>query len=255
MNKPSFITVTGVDKFTSPSSLRILATNYNIFEFAWLLSSEKAGKANRYPSLSVVRRHVRALANQYRVPRVAFHLCGDWAQHLAAGGCVPDPLRDLFELAGSTRKFRIQLNLRSPTLVNHEEIQRSAAEGDLRRYNVGRVIVPVRNVFPPNAFGDASVNGAIAYLTDCSGGRGILPDRWPALPQGVAQDLSPPASPRFGFAGGLNPGNVAEQIARISSVAGSTPYWIDMETGVRTEDDKFNLEKAVQVWLQVRSIY
>ena len=75
-----------------------------------------------------------------------------------------------------------------------------------------------------------------AVLFDESAGRGISPDTWDA----------PLAGHFCGYAGGLNPDNVAQNLAIIAKVAAGHETWIDMETGVRT-NDVFDLAKARRV--------
>jgi phosphoribosylanthranilate isomerase len=50
---------------------------------------------------------------------------------------------------------------------------------------------------------------------------------------------------RFGFAGGIGPDNVKRVIREISAKV-DAPFWIDMESGVRT-DDRFDLNKVRRV--------
>jgi phosphoribosylanthranilate isomerase len=75
-----------------------------------------------------------------------------------------------------------------------------------------------------------------AVLFDASAGRGISPDRWDAPLQGHF----------CGYAGGLNPDNVRGNIEAIEKVAPDYTTWIDMESGVRT-DDVFDLAKVRRV--------
>jgi hypothetical protein len=46
-----------------------------------------------------------------------------------------------------------------------------------------------------------------------------------------------------GYAGGLGPDNLAEELRRIEEVAGDAEVWIDMETNVRTAE-RFDLDKV-----------
>ena len=74
-----------------------------------------------------------------------------------------------------------------------------------------------------------------AILFDASAGRGVAPEGWPA-----------PLPGHFcGYAGGINPDNVAGHIDKIAA-AGAQDTWIDMESGVRT-DDRFDLDKVRRV--------
>jgi phosphoribosylanthranilate isomerase len=73
-----------------------------------------------------------------------------------------------------------------------------------------------------------------SVLFDPSGGTGKLPSEWPSTPAGCP----------VGFAGGISPDNVREVIQAIGPR--EYPWWIDMETGVRT-DNKLDLEKVSRV--------
>jgi phosphoribosylanthranilate isomerase len=82
-----------------------------------------------------------------------------------------------------------------------------------------------------------------AVLFDDSAGRGITPDSWPA-----------PLEGHFcGYAGGLTPDNLKQNIDIILQAAAGKDTWIDMETGVRT-DDVFDLAKVEKV-LEITSGY
>jgi hypothetical protein len=73
----------------------------------------------------------------------------------------------------------------------------------------------------------------IGWLFDASGGRGVAPQAWPRHPGRVS----------VGYAGGIGPENVREVLAAIGATG---PYWIDMESGVRT-DDRFDIGKCERV--------
>ena len=75
-----------------------------------------------------------------------------------------------------------------------------------------------------------------ALLVDGSGGLGILPARW----------QRPETDKPVGFAGGLSLGNLPVQWGRIASAA-TGPWWIDLETGLRSKDDRFDAVEARRV--------
>ena len=77
----------------------------------------------------------------------------------------------------------------------------------------------------------------VDWLYDASGGRGIVPERLPPYP-----------GRRVGYAGGIRPDNVARTVKQ---VAATGPYWLDMETGVRT-NDRFDLSLCERV---CRAVY
>jgi phosphoribosylanthranilate isomerase len=82
------------------------------------------------------------------------------------------------------------------------------------------------------SFNSESKN-SFAVLFDASGGKGLLPENW----------LPPFSGMRCGYAGGLNPDNLQEQLVKIAKIANGQSVWADMETGVRT-DNRLDLEKV-----------
>lgn len=77
----------------------------------------------------------------------------------------------------------------------------------------------------------AYVAGDVHLLQDRSGGRGALETEWFA-----PDELCRKAGAAIGYAGGLSPSNIAEQLPRIAEAAGGMAFWIDCESGVRTDD-------------------
>ena len=77
--------------------------------------------------------------------------------------------------------------------------------------------------------GEEFPDAPVSCLFDRSGGRGEVPSSWPRHPGWMA-----------GYAGGITPENVSDVVKAIDA---DGPYWIDMESGVRT-DDWLDLEKC-----------
>ena len=76
-----------------------------------------------------------------------------------------------------------------------------------------------------------------------AGFRGIAPDHWP-----------PPLAGHFcGYAGGLNPDNIDRHLDLMRDAAGDELVWIDMESGIRTNDN-FDLSKCRRV-LEIAAEY
>ena len=78
----------------------------------------------------------------------------------------------------------------------------------------------------------------VDYLYDRSGGTGKTRfGQWP-----------PPSNPaiRHGYAGGISPDNIHEAL-RFASGHPGFRIWLDMETGVRDGQDRFDLSKAQKV--------
>ena len=73
-------------------------------------------------------------------------------------------------------------------------------------------------------------------LYDSSGGRGTE----------IKSIQAPYMDIYTGYSGGLNPDNVEEICKQIQGHSNPSKVWIDMESGVRTED-VFDLEKVIKV--------
>lgn len=142
--------------------------------------------------------------------RRAAHLCNSYAEAVNSGGGF-----DLLEHFG-----RIQVNRAAGTYDMDMLATLAATNGT-------EVIVQHRaSEFP------APIPG-LAFLQDLSGGRGVLPSYW-ARPYEPGQLV--------GYAGGLTPENVADAVRHMPA----REFWIDMETGVRT-DDWLDLDKCEAV--------
>lgn len=135
---------------------------------------------------------------------VALHLCGGHADEIMDFGKVP------FDLAAVDR---VQINHQSPSV---------AAAARFSFLTRKRCILQTRNAaaFP------ASYD--VDWLFDISGGTGRRPKDWPSHDGRLV-----------GYAGGINPENVLDVIGEIDATG---PYWIDMETGVRNSDDRFDFD-------------
>ena len=74
-----------------------------------------------------------------------------------------------------------------------------------------------------------------SMLLDSSGGRGI------DTPLKVYESRR-----KVGYAGGINPDNVGDKLSFLLENVKTGEFWIDMESGVRT-DDWFDVDKVVKV--------
>lgn len=210
--KPAFITFTGVDEDTDSAGLVQLADDYPV-EFGLLFSPKRQGLEPRYPKLETIG----WLASELPL-RWAAHLCGADARE------VIETAQSRHDRLLSFHFQRVQINTADP-LVQPSLIGNWAASRNLR------AILQCRGRFPCVA--------SVDVLFDASGGRGIVPNDWPKAVNATF----------CGFAGGLRPDNVAAAVAAISERA--TRYWIDMESGVRDERDRFSLEKCRAVCVAV----
>ena len=215
MTRP-ILTFTGVDAKTPVSFINEVTRKYAkldgycALEFG-ILRSAKAGQSPRYPDRATVERITGAV----RPGQLAYHLCGEYAR------MVHDfRWSELLDIINFNDVGRVQVN--------------SAERDEKAMITLARFSVfidkPVimqwsQPIFP-------FVPG-VDLLFDRSGGRGIAQNDWP-----TPHELTHKAGSRcrIGYAGGLNPDNFREKLTGIVKAANGKPFWVDCETGVRTED-------------------
>lgn len=137
------------------------------------------------------------------------HLCGPIAN---------DYVNHLYKGIAFKNFNRIQLNMSD---------YGSSAISHMLNYTYDTVIFQHRTDFPLN-------NVQPHYLFDKSGGRGMLN---PTFPKQVNENNF------VGYAGGFCPDNIENVIQTIDA----TNYWVDMETGVRDENDILDLDRCEKV--------
>lgn len=98
------------------------------------------------------------------------------------------------------------------------------------------------------AAGAAAPPPNLALLYDESMGLGLPCSTWRAPHAGVA----------CGYAGGLSPENIKEQLCSIGAAAAGRSLWVDMESSLRTKTadgkDVFDVNKAVACVRAVREM-
>jgi len=205
------VTITGADDAVSPWELMSIAVDYPFVEWALLLSTKRAGTP-RYPSAAWVRRFQACKAGSKTLP-LAAHLCGDEARRFMAG----DPQPRLLDFG------RVQVN-------GWESRARHVVVGARRTFEL---ILQARDrEHLKSCVFDAAGMQNVSILFDPSGGRGLAPqEAWPSTPAGL----------HLGFAGGIGPDNVVDVVQHL---ARPSPFWIDMESSVRDDQDRFDLERV-----------
>lgn len=204
---PAYITFTGIDRADLLPGMLALSARYPI-EWGVLLDVEQEG-APLFPAAAVRR------ALQSAPVRLSAHICGGAARSIVEGG---DPALDL---AGFSR---MQINHGRAGSGDHD-IRNSAHFG--ARHGV-RTALQCQGEFPADL--------RVDWLYDVSFGTGVRPNSWPA----AAALL-----PFCGYSGGLGPDTVRATLPKLPIAAGAS-YWIDMESGVRT-DGRFDLGKCEAV--------
>lgn len=225
MMKLDRVTVTGADDSIDPRELIKLSIRYPFVEWGILLSRSQEGKA-RFPSVNWMV-DLEHIAEDWDA-KFSGHLCGQWVRALLRGSN-----RFVTERPYLSQMFqRVQLNFHAEP----HDVTEGELIARLREWNREEYILQFDNV--NNLLLGALWHGGLRAtpLFDLSGGAGVEPLEWPA-----------PIGEYCGYAGGLHPDKLAAQLERIALAAGRSRIWIDVETHVRSNEDKqFDLGKVEQ---------
>lgn len=221
-----YCSITGADNDVDPDDLFALGRKYPFVEWAILLLPSQAGMP-RCPDMGWIENFVRVCQ-------------GNRAMHLCEGGL-------LGFIAGDS-------NIRK-VMSGFQRIQLNVKFGDVEgRYDPAELVARVREApqwqfiiqyaaDKKNLLQSFENIKNHAVLFDASAGKGISPASWDA-----------PLPGHFcGYAGGINPDNVARNLEMILKTAAGHTTWIDMESGVRT-NDRFDLDKIHRV-LEISAPY
>lgn len=215
------VTVTGADDKTDINDILDVASKYPFVEFGILLSP-KSGK-ERYPSLSWIE-NLNSIKDKVNF---SLHLCSDVLIKFVNGydlnQIVDSNILSIFK--------RIQLNF------YNNEINFSLFKKNIEKNSHINFIFQLKSFEDP-VFSEANKIENIQYLYDCSGGNGILPSSW------IESEIY------CGYAGGLTSENLEYNLLEISKAC-KADFWIDAETGLRT-NNQFDLNK-VKKFLKIAS--
>lgn len=226
------VTITGADDQVDPKELMRLSREFPFVEWGILVSKTSAGKP-RYPSEVWLRNLVEHCRQERRKPWLSMHMCGRWTRDFCKGD-----LTDFCSVMSQYLSFfdRCQINwspyfndldleaVKDAIAVCYPTIQPIFQMG--KDVNQEKWAVLVRwmqkNMIP------------FSVLQDASGGRGDLPERWEKISEVYT-----------GFAGGLSPTNLPEQLGKIGEILNEGDRcWVDVESGVR-KDNSFILSYVV----------
>lgn len=218
------VTITGADDGVDPGELVRLSEQYPFLEWGILRSVKREGTP-RYPSSDWCEEVSRSAARSMSL-HLAAHLCGALTDAVLKG--VPPTMRR----EGAPNEVwvpeffdRIQVNSFTPTLPFLQMAPKYPRLGWIlqARDSWGYTLATA------SAWIIGSTRAAV--LWDPSGGRGIESSvRWP---ERLHETII------VGGAGGLT----SETILAAADRAPSGYWWLDLESGVRT-DDRFDLDKV-----------
>ena len=224
------VTLTGADDKTDIKLLQEIQKEYSFVEWGILISTKQ--NENRYPSEDFIYELRNKGLN------LALHVCGKHSRGIMQEGNV-DPIikYDWFN--------RYQINF------NFEHTQH-----DIWNYiNMVKKFTNKNFILQDNSSNKKYINTILSTLDglsartqyhirnnntdvlyDSSGGRGTE----------IKSIQEPYLDVYTGYSGGLNPENVESICEKLTNFSNDATVWIDMESGVRT-DDIFDLEKVVKV--------
>lgn len=229
----SKVTITGADNNTDIQELVNLSNEFPFVEWG-ILFSKKRLNTPRYPYKHYAFALKQLAQEQGVYINLSGHICGEWTKEFFNGNFS---FREYFSPINYFEIFkRVQLNFNS----SHNP------------YDIKKVMELIGNdfftkfVFQYNnsntklckevtdEFKDGDVSN-VNFLYDSSGGRGTARNSWPGVIKGHYT----------GYAGGLSPVNLKEQLELIGSVTSENDtIWIDTETGVRDQLDNLDLNKV-----------
>jgi len=226
------VTFTGADDKTDLSELEKISNKYPFVEWGFLISKTKMG-TQRYPSAKTIEKltcpsvHLRGGGN-------AAHICGEICRQIIADGGIREWSDHPILSRMLSVSDRVQLNFNAKIcdidLVNlFGFIKKTSFTSFILQQNENNA--SFINAIVPYIQRSKKIN----ILFDCSGGNGSEIAEIPQLIPNIF----------CGYAGGLSPENLERKLQEIEAVVGDNEIWIDMESGVRTNNE-FDLEKVVQ---------
>ena len=219
--KLQHITFTGIDGKTDLVELWKLQQQYPIAEFGVLVAKNWRENGNRYFNPSYLD------ALESRGLNLSAHLCGSIARAAVRGDF--GPFRE-WAIAYPYIFNRCQLNI-ATSKENPDSFKLCC--GDTLLFD--EIILQQKSVEDCPLWIGSPASDYVTVLFDASGGQGI------DTPIKVM-----PVIHKVGYAGGISPENVAEKLTYLLQNPDVGDFWIDMESGVRT-DDWFDIDKVRKV--------
>lgn len=235
-----FVTLTGADdSVRDPNLLAEFSREFEFVEWGILIGSgtdrETTGN-HRFPSLGWIDWLAEVKARNPAI-NLSLHVCGDPLRQVIAGR--PEFLIGLGEILKAFG--RTQLNFHGETQAFGTDRRIADSFDELKAAGWEPEIIFQFDGRNNGLWKTAGARGhKCAGLYDRSHGAGVVPDEWPP-----ATDELPE-----GYAGGLGPENVVEELKRILRASDSDSnctLWIDMETKLFDEAGEFSLGICRQV--------
>ena len=220
MNIPQHITFTGIDAKTDIKALQEIQREHPYVEFGVLVAKNWQENGNRYLNPDMLGKFV------YKGLNLSCHVCGSYAR------AITQKLEwsHLIALLGDNKYLfnRCQINIADTEPTDKTTFLHTPPF-------FKEIIIQQKSLDEHKTWDAIIFHGFMSILLDASGGLGIDTDI----------KLWTECYNKVGYAGGMNADNVGDKLAYLIQNA-CHPYWIDMESGVRT-DDWFDIDKVWKV--------
>lgn len=236
------VTLTGADDTTNIEQLIGLSKDFPFVEWGILIGS--CGGVPRFPSKNWMLQLADAVAESAFPVQLSVHVCGRYLDGMKEGSFDLHAGERINNDTADLPFMRSQLNFHGE-LTLEEELE-NVCDAMLHDWAAKEIIIQLDGV-NDRALDRLRLAGFthVSGLYDTSHGCGVGPDSWPA----------PNPAWNVGYAGGLGPDNLGVQLTLIAQSAGDQPFWIDMETKLRSSignRDAFDLTKCEKVLTDVR---
>lgn len=235
--KLRYVSITGVDGFTDLEALADLAQRYPFVELAMLVHQEKEGTL-RNPDYHTRRRIIECLGRVVPLPAMALHLCGKSIFHsILTTQRLPTECHEVdrvqFNVNARREDFTDEQVLAIYEIAYAEKVKMILQYHEYTARVIDTFLKTPRDV------------NRIQFLMDYSRGKGVTSWGW-----NTPREL---AGLFVGQAGGIRPENIVEMLAQRDPMQ-TAPYWFDLETGARDEENRFSIPAAEAI-LQAAAPY
>lgn len=250
------ITFTGADNSVNPEELIEFSQQYPFVEWGILFGNSWYMKQTRFPTPEWLENLWVLYQKSDKTAQFSAHLCGD----LVVQAFLGQGNRRLYHILTMPLFNRVQFNTHGERHHYSEKMIELLSFSDFfketirshseQEYRASKTTDPkTQYIFQLDGENAEALAFAkhkdvnVAALFDKSHGSGRLPSTWHESLQ---------SSIHCGYAGGLSPENILEELPKIKAAAAGNQYWIDMETHVRSDDfTKFDMKKVESVVTQI----
>ena len=241
------VTITGIDDDTKMSDIVSISKKYPFVE--WGLLWSKSNGRPRYPVNETVSSFFNEIFDDEDCScSTSLHVCGSFVDDLVNGH---------FDILPSDINYfqRVQLNFNNEVKKYcvddlaklKDSLYRNFGLNVIFQYNENNKQIIKELLEENNYFFELD---SFNILQDSSGGKGLFNNEWfPSFSRDYSYEdddgITHYTSDDIytGYAGGLNPDNVEKELNHICKINFNN-FWIDVETGVRT-DNKLDFNKIV----------